>query len=173
MSASSAHDSASTGQKSNSAVSPETASEVRPKDRSSAIRRFVMGCFYVSFCRSPTDHLGPSILTIFVLFSARISSYSFSTFARAASSDASASFSSPVNAMMRSLSSPNRLTSLSRHSCADRSSPVRRQDRRRFSYVSHSSVLSGAENIDANADEEMMLGEVWRMCGARCDSSRA
>lgn len=34
-------------------------------------------------------------------------------------------------------------------------------------------MLSGAENIDANADEEMMLGEVWRMCGARCDSSRA
>lgn len=48
MSASSAHDSASTGQKSKSAVSPETASEVRPRDRSSAIRRFVMGYKQVS-----------------------------------------------------------------------------------------------------------------------------
>lgn len=49
MSASSDHDSASTGQKSRSAVSAETASEVRPKDRSNAIRRFVMGYMQISF----------------------------------------------------------------------------------------------------------------------------
>ena len=44
MSASSAQDSASTGQKSSRAERPDTASAGRPSVRSNAMRRFVMGC---------------------------------------------------------------------------------------------------------------------------------
>lgn len=59
MSASSAHDSASTGQKSRSATSPDTASEVLPKDRSNAIRRFVMGYTRVSLPPVPQGKTQP------------------------------------------------------------------------------------------------------------------
>lgn len=34
-------------------------------------------------------------------------------------------------------------------------------------------MLSGAENMDPNAEEETVLGEFLRIWGARCDSSRA
>lgn len=44
MSASSAQDSASTGQKSSRAERPDTASAGRPSVRSNAMRRFAMGC---------------------------------------------------------------------------------------------------------------------------------
>lgn len=132
MSANSAQDSASMGQKSSKAVKPATASEMRPKDRRSVIRRFVMGygCQYLFPCSWMAD---AAQLTILVLFSANMSSYSFRTFSRAASSAASASFSNPLKAIIRSLLSPKRLTSLSRHSCAAFSSPVRRHDSSRFS----------------------------------------
>lgn len=46
MSASSAQDSASMGQKSRRAVRPDTASDVRPSVRSNEMRRFVMGYIY-------------------------------------------------------------------------------------------------------------------------------
>lgn len=103
----------------------------------------------------------------------KISSYSFSTFSSAALSEASASFRIPLKAIMRSLSSPNLKISLSRHSWAACSSPVRRHDSSRFSTVIQSSVFSGEEKRETNGDDEIVRGELWRIAGARCDSSRA
>lgn len=37
----------------------------------------------------------------------------------------------------------------------------------------HSSVLSDAEKMDCNAEEDIVLGEFWRVEGACCDNSRA
>lgn len=94
------------------------------------------------------------VLTAFVLSSARIASYSFNTFSSSLLFVASASFTKPSRAAMRSSPAPNRTTNLSRHWCAVVLSPVRKQASRRFSYIVHIFEFSGGENSDSSGDAE-------------------
>ncbi len=108
-----------------------------------------------------------------VSFLSSISSYSFSTCSSSLLFSAETSFTNPLKAITLSLSPPNRSTSLCKHWCADKSSPVRRHDSSRFSYLTHSSGLSAVEKRDGNGDELTLLGDFCRTCGARCDSCKA
>lgn len=68
--------------------------------------------------------------------------------------------------MTRSLSSPNRITSLSRHWCAASVSPERQHDSIRFSYMIQISGVSEAEKRETRGVEEKDLGLFFRIEGA-------
>lgn len=151
-SANSVQASASVDAKSRNCTRASIDSAGLPIARSSAILLFAIGCF-----RQFQSCLAVRIcgmLTMLVLFSAKIASYSFNTLSSSPSLVASASFTRPLKASMRSSLPPNRSTNLSRHSCAVVLSPVRRQASKRFSYIVHVFELSAEENIDRKGDAE-------------------
>jgi hypothetical protein len=110
---------------------------------------------------------------MFVPSCCRISSYSLRTADSSLLFVASASLIRPLSAITRSFSFPNRRINLSKHRCAESSSPVWRHVTMRFSYMVHSSTVSAAEKRDTRGDAEKALGLLFRMVGACCARWRA
>lgn len=106
-------------------------------------------------------------------FCASSASYSSRIASSWPSSDAAASFARPCRAMTRSSSSPNRMASLSRHSCAADASPTRRHATVRFSYVVQTSAVSAADTRLRSGEAEKARGLLRRISGARRASARA
>lgn len=78
----------------------------------------------------------------------------------------------PRKVIMRSLCSPNRASSRARIARAEASSPVRRAERNRFSWMVHDSGVSREKRRESGHGSDE-TGDEARMRGAFCDSARA
>lgn len=96
--------------------------------------------------------------------------YDFSTSCNSASVLAVASSYRPINASTLSFDVPNRSVNLCRQLRAESSSPVRRHDSMRFSYVDQSSGVSAAFHNELRVYGLIVAGVLPRMPGACCDT---